>query len=78
MAMNKKYMFKTKSPDREVFNIVYDTFRHLVHKKEEKVKQADEDLTLPKETLNKFTSVQIRGILSIKPNLERKIINIWY
>jgi len=33
MATSKQYMFKTQSPDREVFNIVYDTFRHLVHKK---------------------------------------------
>ena len=50
-------MFQTKSPDREIFNIVYDTFRHLVDKRDQKVKLADEDLTLPKETLEKFTSV---------------------
>ena len=63
-------MFHTDSSQREVFNIVYDTMRHLIHKKEEKEKIAEEDLTLPKNTLDNFTSVQIRGILSIKPNLE--------
>ena len=51
--------------------------RHLIYKKEEKQKQAEEDLTLPKDMLDNFTSVQIRGILSIKPNLEKQILNIW-
>jgi hypothetical protein len=71
MAVNKRFMFKTESSQREVLNLVYDTMRHLVYKKEEKQKQAEEDLTLPKDMLDNFTSVQIRGILSIKPNLEK-------
>ena len=50
---------------------MYDTMRHLKYKKEEKAKKAEEDLTLPKDMLDNFTSVQIRGILSIKPSLEK-------
>ena len=49
----------------------------MIFKKGEKQKLVEEDLTLPKSTLLGYTSVQIRGILSIKPEIEKAILDKW-